>query len=87
MPSDPKCGTSWGGLKAEHCTVCHETFANTRAGDRHRAGKHGARFCRPPDEVGLHRDSRGIWRLPGPDSASRPGMQVPRRPESAGHRA
>ena len=30
------CGKSWTGVKMEHCRVCHETFNDTRAGDRHR---------------------------------------------------
>lgn len=31
------CNKSWTGSKLEHCKVCHETFNNTRAGDKHRA--------------------------------------------------
>lgn len=53
----PKCGKSWKTLRAEHCTVCHETFSGTKTGDAHRVGKHGVkegadrRRCLPPSEV------------------------------------
>lgn len=30
------CGKSWTGMKMEHCKVCHQTFNDTRAGDKHR---------------------------------------------------
>ena len=30
------CQKTWTGMKMEHCTVCHETFNDTRAGDKHR---------------------------------------------------
>ena len=29
------CGKSWTGVQMEHCKSCHETFNNTRAGDKH----------------------------------------------------
>jgi len=63
--TDPACGKSWAGYRAEHCTICHETFSGTTAGDKHRQGPFTARICAPPDSVGLHRDPQGIWRLPG----------------------
>lgn len=31
------CDATWTGIKMEHCTSCHQTFNNTRAGDKHRA--------------------------------------------------
>lgn len=30
------CNKTWTGIALEHCRVCHETFNNTRAGDKHR---------------------------------------------------
>lgn len=65
MTLDPVCGKSWGGLKAEHCTGCHETFSGTAAGDRHRKGPGDDRHCVDPASVGLHRDARGVWRGDG----------------------
>jgi len=32
-----KCGKTWTGMQLEHCMSCHETFNNTRAGDKHTA--------------------------------------------------
>lgn len=29
------CRKSWTGFKMEHCKGCHQTFNNTRAGDKH----------------------------------------------------
>lgn len=29
------CGKSWTGMQMEHCKSCHQTFNNTRAGDKH----------------------------------------------------
>lgn len=64
------CGKSWGGLRAEHCTVCHETFSGTTAGDRHRTGDHAVfvgpdrRRCLTADEMrdkGLEQNTKGIW--------------------------
>ena len=53
------CGKSWTGMKMEHCKSCHETFNNTRAGDKHtfvgflysivKKGKHFVQVL--PDEV------------------------------------
>lgn len=58
------CGKSWGGLKAEHCPVCCETFASTDAGDSHRVGPFDGRRCLSPEEMrtaGLRESERGIW--------------------------
>jgi hypothetical protein len=71
------CGQTISGLKPEHCPVCHETFANTRAGDRHRVGPHdGDRrcltivemLCTPvakdqPDQPLFDMNARGNWTL------------------------
>lgn len=35
------CKKTIVGYKPEHCPGCHETFGGTRAGDLHRAGRHG----------------------------------------------
>jgi len=37
---DCRCGASWTGMRLEHCTVCHQTFTGTEAGDMHRTGDH-----------------------------------------------
>lgn len=69
----PDCGKTWGG-RAEHCTVCHETFTGTIAGDRHRVGKHGVtegparRRCAAPTERGLVLNRHGVWGMPSDGS-------------------
>lgn len=63
----PRCAKSWRGLKAEHCTVCHETFTGTSAADAHRVGRHGVtegtdrRRCLPVDEVKIRRHKNGPY--------------------------
>lgn len=45
------------------CSVCLLRFGGTRAFDRHRVGRHGARRCLEPGELlalGLH-DTPGGW--------------------------
>lgn len=32
----PRCGGSWTGLAACHCSVCHQSFTGVSAFDRHR---------------------------------------------------
>lgn len=70
------CGTTWAGLKAEHCTECHQTFTTTSNGDRHRVGPHwpaGQRRCLAPDELrakGLHPNARGHWAQDGASPAA-----------------
>lgn len=65
------CGTQWTGQKAEHCPVCHETFAGARPGDCHRTGDHGVtegpkrRRCRTPDEL----RAGGMWTTTQPSGA------------------
>lgn len=65
-----KCGTTWAGLRIEHCTECHETFTGTSSGDRHRVGDHATftgpdrRRCLTPDEMrdkGMAQNARGQW--------------------------
>ncbi|WP_428844217.1 hypothetical protein [Brevibacterium celere] len=58
-----ECGKSWGGRKPEHCTVCHETFSGTTAGDRHRRGEYPNRSCSTDGLV--HNPDRDVWQLPG----------------------
>lgn len=61
------CGTTWTGLRLEHCAAagCCQTFSGTILGDKHRVGHHGVdRRCLTPDEMrakGWHQDDRGIW--------------------------
>ena len=60
-----RCGATWHGLRLEHCTVCHQTFTGTSAGDAHRVGAHGpARRCLTVDEMtaaGMTQNARGYW--------------------------
>lgn len=66
-----KCGKTIGG-SAQHCAVCHETFAGTRAGDMHQATirDENRKFvrlqCLTPDEMrekGLRINHWGYWGL------------------------
>lgn len=58
------------GHKPEHCLECHETFTRTKAGDKHRTGRHGVtegpdrRRCLTPAELaakGMTQNSKGYW--------------------------
>jgi hypothetical protein len=61
------CGATWAGTRVQHCTVCHETFTGTRAGDMHRTGDFTGpdrRRCLTPDEMrakGLEQIDEGQW--------------------------
>lgn len=64
------CDTTIAGSKAEHCTVCHETFGGTVAGDAHRVGAYEtySRRCLTVGEMlgkGMARNDRGVWSQPG----------------------
>lgn len=63
--TDSRCGKSWGGLVAQHCPDCHETFSSTGAGDAHRTRDFR---CLLPGDVGLVLDERGVWRHPMTDA-------------------
>lgn len=63
MTTCTDCGKSWGGLKAEHCMACHETFTGTTAGDKHRRGEYPNRYC--TNEGLEYNERRGMWKLPG----------------------
>lgn len=55
------CGKSWGGLRAEHCTVCHQTFSGQSLGDAHSVGRDVMdKVCLTPTEM----EDKG-WRLVG----------------------
>ena len=43
------CQKSWTGIGLEHCKSCHETFNNTRAGDKHTAIAFLYTIMRGPD--------------------------------------
>lgn len=64
-----KCDAKWKTLRAEHCTLCHQTFSGTTTGDAHRVGDHGVtkgprrRRCLPPEEVKIKRGKRGVFGL------------------------
>lgn len=77
IPVSCDCGAVWTGTKPEHCTVCHQTFGSTTAGDMHRTGAHAIwkgpkrRRCRSVEWMrgkGWRQDDAGIWRLPAPES-------------------
>jgi hypothetical protein len=57
------CDAEWLGLHAEHCKVCHQTFAGTESGDSHRVGEHDvwsgplARRCLGAFEM----EAGGMW--------------------------
>ena len=59
------CASIPPGSSRQHCTACHQTFAGTRAGDRHRVGEFpDGRRCLTADEmlaVGLKLTDRGVW--------------------------
>lgn len=66
MSASCRCGATWGGHKAEHCTACHQTFTGTTAGDAHRVGPHdGDRRCLTVAEMHaskkVHLTKRGQW--------------------------
>ncbi|ACX30881.1 Gp42 (endogenous virus) [Propionibacterium phage PAS50] len=65
-----KCDSTIIGYRPEHCTVCHETYNGTCAGDMHRTGDHGVktgpnrRRCLTMDEMhakGMTRNPHGYW--------------------------
>lgn len=59
-----ECGKSWGGVRASHCTVCHESFSSEGSGDKHRRGEYPSkRYC--STEGLVHDDKRDVWKLPG----------------------
>lgn len=69
-----KCGATWSGKRLEHCTVCHETFTGTSAGDKHRTGTYwpDERRCLSVDEMaakGMTRNRNGHWTTGGDGSA------------------
>lgn len=64
------CGTTWTGLRIEHCPECHETFTGTTSGDRHRVGDHALttgpdrRRCLTAEEMrgrGMTQNARDQW--------------------------
>lgn len=70
MKTTCTCGKSWTGFRMEHCTVCHETFSGTTAGDKHRTGDHNTysgpsrRRCLSGAEMrkrGMEQNARGVW--------------------------
>jgi hypothetical protein len=70
MSTTCHCGATWTGHRIEHCTVCHETFTGTTAGDKHRTGDHNEstgpdrRRCLSRAEMrekGMALNGRGQW--------------------------
>lgn len=63
MTTCKTCGKQWGGLNAQHCTACHETFSSTSAGDKHRRGEYPGRYCTTEELV--YNAKRDMWQMPG----------------------
>jgi hypothetical protein len=60
------CAKEIRGTKPEHCPDCHETFANTLAGDKHNYGPWVRRKCRNARQMrkaGLEQNAYGYWTL------------------------
>jgi cytochrome c peroxidase len=75
---DNGCGKIVVGQNTQHCTVCHESFRSTDAGDAHRIGSFddadaaNPRRCRTPaelEELSYRRDDHGRWYEPMDDAA------------------
>jgi len=77
MTTCSKCGKQWSGHKIEHCVAanCHQSFASTTAGEKHRVGKHDVtegpdrRRCLTPDEMlarGMVLNAVGLWTVAAP---------------------
>jgi hypothetical protein len=56
-----RCGESWTGFAACHCSACHHTFTSVRAFDQHRIGTYRKRRCTDPATVGLVKIRRPHW--------------------------
>ena len=56
------CHKTWTGLRAGHCTVCHETFGSAD-NDKHWTRNGHVHPSELPDRY--HQDAKGIWRLNG----------------------
>lgn len=68
------CHATLSGTKTQHCTVCHETFTGTTAGDMHRTGRYGTttgpdrRRCLTIEEMlakDMERNRKGYWTTGG----------------------
>lgn len=77
---DNGCGKTVFGQSTQHCTVCHESFRSTDAGDQHRIGSFdeadttNPRRCRTSaelEELGFQLDDYGRWYEPMNESARR----------------
>jgi hypothetical protein len=55
------CPASWASMRAAHCAGCHLTFSTVANFDRHRRNF----VCIGPEDAGLVRDDRGVWKQPG----------------------
>lgn len=53
------CGKTWRGHRPEHCTVCHETFNSTFAGDAHRRGEYPNRYCDTSKLI--YDETKDVW--------------------------
>jgi hypothetical protein len=76
------CGPIPG--QANHCATCHQTFGGLGDFDRHHPI---GQACRPPAELGLVLDARGVWVTEAgraARAASRERMTAMRRGTRAG---
>lgn len=64
------CSTTWTGLAACHCSVCHTTFSSITGFDMHRKRRlgepdDGPVTCRTPQDMKLvYHEQRGVWATP-----------------------
>jgi len=65
MPSKPCCSLPFGS-NLNHCAKCHQTFTSLTMFDKHQEVQKGPGrvLCRPPEALGLVRDTKGVWRTP-----------------------
>lgn len=61
-----RCGTTWTGMSACHCSGCHRTWAGIKLFDRHRHNRGERGGCLRPDEITMPSGPLvlidGIWR-------------------------
>lgn len=75
------CPATWTALGAAHCAAigCHRTFSSVSSFDKHRAGHE----CRPPQDVGLELNKRGMWAWPSDESGDSRFNRLPQSAETA----
>jgi hypothetical protein len=65
--SSKDCCSLPAGSNLNHCAGCHQTFSSLAMFDRHQEKDYSRRpvvSCKPPEALGLVRDTWGTWRTP-----------------------